>query len=75
MKKAKAKPATREGQMLRDRRIELDLTQGEVAKEAGIDLRHYQQFEYGVRRFTHCHMETALRICEVLELDPYEFII
>ncbi len=74
MKRPRGKPDNWEGQMLRDRREELGLSQHEVAKEAGIELRHYQQFEYGLRRFTHCYLSTGLKICEVLELDPYEFV-
>lgn len=65
---------SREGTILRERRLELGLTQNEVARESGIDLQHYQQFEYGVRVFSNCRMQTGLRVCAVLELDPYEFI-
>ena len=74
MTKPRTKQALLEGQLLRDRRQELDLTQHQVAMEAGIELQQYQQFEYGTRRFTHCYMATGLRICEILELDPYEFL-
>ena len=74
MKRARGKPEKWEAEMLRERRLELGLSQHEVAEEAGIDLRHYQQFEYGVRRFSHCYFSIGLRICEVLELDPFEFV-
>ncbi len=64
-----------EGAILRQRRLELGMTQMEVARESGIELQHYQQFEYGVRPFSNCRLRIGLRICAVLELDPFEFIL
>ena len=47
----------REGRILRDRRLELGLTQEQVALDLGMSIHQYQ-----------------LRICAVLELDPYELV-
>ena len=63
-----------EGQIIRDRRIELGLTQEQAAMELGISLQQYQRYEYGERRFSNCPMRIGLRICAVLELDPFEVV-
>ena len=64
-----------ESDLLKKRRIELGLTQMEVAVKAGITLQQYQRFEYGRQRLSNANMITALRICAALELDPYQFVI
>lgn len=64
----------REGQIIRDRRIELGLTQERAAMELGISLQQYQRYEYGERRFSNCPIRIGLRICAVLELDPFEVV-
>ena len=66
--------AIKEGQILRERRQELGFTQLEVALQSGIELQQYQRFEYGQRRFTTCRMQMGLKICAVLELDPYDLL-
>lgn len=58
--------------ILRERRIELGLTQDQVAAEAGIQLQYYQLFEYGRRSLATCNMKVGLLICATLKLDPYE---
>ena len=68
------KSGDREGRILRERRLELGLTQEETAIELGISLRQYQRYEYGERKFSNCPMRIGLRICALLELDPYEVI-
>ena len=62
----------REATILRERRIALGLTQGQVATEAGIELQTYQRYEYGKLRLSGATMKTGLRICAALELDPFE---
>ena len=64
----------RQTQILKGRRIELGLTQQEVAVELGMHIRQYQRFEYGEQSLAKCSMQTGLRICAVLHLDPYEVI-
>lgn len=61
-----------EGQIIRERRIELGMTQEEAALELGISLQQYQRYEYGDRKFANCPMRIGLRICALLELDPFE---
>ena len=70
----KERRAIREGMILRERRNELGFTQMEVANMSGIELQQYQRFEYGKRSMAHGRMEIGLRICAVLELDPYDLL-
>ncbi len=64
----------REGSLLRQRRKELKLSQERVAEFASISLQSYQKYEYGERLFSRANMQTGLRICYVLELDPFEAV-
>ncbi len=64
----------REALILRKRRSELGITQMEVALNAGIQLQHYQNFKYGIRQLSKSTAILVLRICAVLELDPYEVV-
>ena len=64
----------REGKILRQRRLELGLTQEEVALELQMSIHQYQRYEYGDSVFSNCPMRIGLRICAVLELDPYEVV-
>ena len=62
------------GRMLRDRRMELNMTQEEVALELGMSLHQYQRYEYGEHTLANSRMKVGLRICAVLELNPYEAV-
>lgn len=62
----------REAIILKRRRIELGLSQTDVALNSGISIQQYQKFEYGDRKLSSSSMVLGLRICAVLELDPYE---
>lgn len=64
----------KEAEILRNRRIELGLTQMETAIRAGIVLQQYQRFEYGHQKLSNANMMLALRVCTALELDPYCFV-
>lgn len=64
----------RTGEILRERRLELGLTQEEVALELHMSIHQYQRYEYGEHLLPNCCMRIGLRICAVLELDPYEVI-
>lgn len=64
----------RAGQILRERRLELGLTQEEVALELHMSIHQYQRYEYGEHQLSNCPMKVGPRICAVLELDPYEII-
>ena len=43
--------ADRVAHILKERRMELGLTQIQVAMESGIELQQYQRFEKGIRPF------------------------
>ena len=68
------KNRNREAQILGERRIELGLTQEDVAFEAGMSLQQYQRYEYGTQQLSNSRMRAGLRICSALELDPYEVV-
>lgn len=58
--------------LLRNRRVELGLTQQQVADLAQIQLRQYQRVESGERHITSGSARIMLAICAVLKIDPYE---
>ena len=64
----------REANILREQRRFLEMTQQEVAGEVGISLQQYQRYEYGDRDLRKMPMELGLKICYLLEIDPYELI-
>lgn len=75
MDKKKMTPeVARYAKILRERRKELRFTQEDVALSAGIVYQQYQCFEYGSRNIRRSSVDLVLRICAVLELDPYELI-
>ncbi len=57
----------RESRILRERRLELGLSQTEVALNAGLQLQHYQRYEYGDRKLSNSSMILGLRICSILD--------
>ena len=59
-----------EGDILLMRRIQLGLSQYDIARKIGIPVQSYQRLESGDRRITNCTMEIALAICATLLLDP-----
>ena len=58
--------------ILKTRRLELGMTQTEVAHESGIELQQYQRYESGIRPFENCSIRIGLKVCAALELDPYD---
>lgn len=64
-----------EAQILKARRIELGLTQLAVAVELGMHIRQYQRFEYGEQSLSTCSMRIGLKICAVLQLNPYDIVL
>ncbi len=64
----------REAMILKKRRKEMGMTQTDVAGQVGIQLQQYQLYEYGKRKVSSSSMLLGLRLCAVLELDPYELI-
>ena len=65
---------TRESTMLREARLRLGLSQQQVATLIGIQIRHYQRFEYGEREIQEINIRVGLSLCAVLELDPVDLV-
>ena len=65
---------TRESTMLREARLRLALSQQQVATLIGIQIRHYQRFEYGEREIQEISIRVGLSLCAVLELDPVDLV-
>ena len=62
------------GKILGKRRVELGLTPEYIALEVGIATPQYQRFEYGVCNLANGYFRYGLKICLLLELDPYELL-
>lgn len=62
------------GKILRSRRLELGMTQEQIALKLGMSIHQYQRYEYGEHRFPNIPMRIGLRVCTVLELDPFELL-
>ena len=60
--------------IIRNRRENLGLTQEEVAKMAGVNLRQYQRLEAGDTELAKSNMSFGLAVCSVLLRDPYEMV-
>ena len=63
-----------EGSIIRSRRMELRLSQKEVAEAIGVELRQYQRFEYGERLVSRTNLKQGLRICAALQIEPFDFV-
>ena len=59
--------------ILRQRRLELGMTQSQVAEKAGILLRQYARIEGQEGAFRSSGARIFLSVCAVLKLDPYMF--
>ena len=64
----------REALILREQRTFLGMTQQEVADELEISLQQYQRYEYGDSDLHKIPMELGLKLCYLLEIDPFELI-
>ena len=45
-----------------------------IAFEVGIATSQYQRFDYGVCNLANGYLKHGLKICLLLELDPYELL-
>lgn len=63
-----------EHNILKNRRLELELTQQQVADIAKIQLRQYQKLESGERSIYGASFRIAISVCKALQLDPQRFI-
>ena len=46
-----------------------------MADELGISLQMYQWYEYGERDIRKMSMDLGLRMCYMLEIDPFELVL
>ena len=67
--------AEKEALILRKRRMELGISQMQVAVEADIYTQQYQRFESGKKRISNASLLMGLRVCKALDLDPYLFFV
>ena len=65
----------REAVILREQRMILKMTQQEVADELEISLQMYQRYEYGDRDIRKMPMDLGMKMCYLLELNPYELVL
>lgn len=59
--------------ILKERRINLKLTQQEVAEKAKILPQQYQKFESGERKIESATFQTACKVIEALNMDINKF--
>lgn len=59
--------------ILKERRINLRLTQQEVAEKARILPQQYQKFESGERKIESATFQTSCRVIEALDMDITKF--
>ena len=64
----------RVGKLLREKRLELGYTHEKIALELGMSIHQYQRYEYGEHKLSGCPMRIGLKICALLEIDPYEAV-
>ena len=60
--------------ILKQRRLELGLSQQAVATELKMHIRQYQRFEYGETEIQRINIRAGLALCAVLELDPVSLV-
>ena len=65
---------TRETQILLSARKKSGLSQQQLATELDIQVRQYQRLEYGERPFSSVNIRLGLRLCSILQIDPYELV-
>ena len=63
----------KKGNLLKDQRIALGLTQQKVANRAKCSLQQYQKFEMGERNLRNASFQLACRILEALEMDIVKY--
>ena len=65
----------REATIVREQRMFLGIKQQEMADELGISLQMDQRYEYGERDIRKMSMDLGLRMCYMLEIDPFELVL
>ena len=73
MQRADALSEKEKSRILRRKRIELGLTQQQIADRAGILVRQYQKFEGGERDIMNASFDLACKVIEAVGMNPDEF--
>ena len=47
----------------------------QLATELDMQVRQYQRFEYGEESFSSVNIKTGLKICRILQLDPFDLVL
>lgn len=66
---------TRVTQMLRSARKKSGLSQLQLATELDVQVRQYQRLEYGEQPFSSVNIRLGLKICRILQIDPYDLVL
>ena len=66
---------TRVTQMLRSARKRSGLSQLQLATELDVQVRQYQRLEYGEQPFSSVNIRLGLKICRILQIDPYDLVL
>ena len=66
---------TRETQILRSARKKSGLSQLQLATELDVQVRQYQRLEYGEQPFSTVNIRLGLKICHILQIDPYDLVL
>ena len=61
--------------IIKNARLDIGLTQMEVADILGISTRQYQRYESGEKELAESPFQLGVAICELLHLDPYDFVV
>ena len=59
---------------LQDKRKAAGLSQSELAKKSGINIRLIQHYEQGTKDINKAQVVTVLQLAEALEVDVYDII-
>ena len=59
---------------IREARLRKYLTQNDMCDLLNVDIRQYQRVEEGERSILTFRFGFALRLCRILELDPFDFL-
>lgn len=63
-----------ESEIIKQRRIELGLSQQQVADAASINIRPYQKFESGERKISSTSFRIGVAIADILGLDVHDLV-
>lgn len=59
---------------LKIKRLEAGLTQSQLAKQTGINMRVLQHYEQGAKNFDHARIDKILNVCIVLNCKLQDII-